>query len=408
MNYRTNPRNGDKLSILGFGCMRFTGDEMKSFVGKPNPQKAEKLIMSAIDKGVNFFDTAYIYSGSEEILGKTLKKHGVRKKVYITTKLPLIMCKSKSDLDKFFNRQLERLQTDYIDYYLFHMLSDTETWDKLCEWDIKSWIQEKKASGKIRQIGFSFHGFRDEFLALLDVYDWDIVLVQYNYSDENYQAGITGISKAASKGIPVMIMEPLLGGQLVKGLPQEAVSRFKKANPDLSPAAWALRWVWNKSEVTLLLSGMNDITQLEENIRIAEAATPNMLSQEEIETYQDVKRIFNESFKIQCTGCHYCMPCPFGVNIPVCFTAYNTYHSISKVTGTLQYSMSTLLSEKAGYASLCKKCGKCEPSCPQHIQIAKSLGDVEKDMETIRFKVMRLGVKLFKGTRRRNNDKGMA
>ena len=177
MQYRTNPRNGDKLSILGFGCMRFTGNEMRSFVGKPNPQKAEQLIKTAIDKGVNFFDTAYIYSGSEEVLGKTLEKHDIREKVYISTKLPLIMCKSKSDLDKFFNRQLERLQTDYIDYYLLHMMSDTETWDKLRSWAIESWIAEKKSSGKIRQIGFSFHGSRDEFLSLLDVYDWDIVLI---------------------------------------------------------------------------------------------------------------------------------------------------------------------------------------------------------------------------------------
>jgi len=380
--------------------MRFTGNELRSFIGKPNPQKAENLIISAIDKGVNFFDTAYIYSSSEELLGKILKKYDARKKVYISTKLPLLMCKSKSDLDKFFNRQLERLQTDYIDYYLFHILSDTETWDMLRRWDIESWIQEKKGSGQIRQIGFSFHGFRDEFLALIDVYDWDIVLVQYNYSDENYQAGITGINKAASKNIPVIIMEPLLGGQLATGLPQAAVSRFKKSNPDLTPAAWALRWVWNKPEVTMLLSGMNEIKQVDENVQIAESSTPNMLTQDEIETYQDVKKIFNESFKIHCTGCHYCMPCPYGVNIPVCFTAYNTYNSISKFTGALQYTMSTLLSEKAGYAGMCKKCGKCEPTCPQHIQIAKSLLEVEKQMEGAKFKMMRFGVKALKGKRK--------
>ena len=255
MKYRTNPKNGDNLSILGFGCMRFAGNSLsKSFMGKPDAQKSEDLIMSAIGKGVNYFDTAYVYSGSEEILGKTLTKYNLRKKVYIATKMPLIMCKSKSDLDKYFKRQLERLQTDYIDYYLFHMLSDTETWDKLCEWGVESWIQEKKSSGQIRQIGFSYHGSRDDFLTLLDVYDWDAVTIQYNYSDENYQAGITGLKKAASKGIAVMIMEPLLGGQLVTGLPPAAISRFKKANPDLSPAAWALRWIWNKPEVTLLLS----------------------------------------------------------------------------------------------------------------------------------------------------------
>jgi len=216
---------------------------------------------------------------------------------------------------------------------------------------IESWIREKKAAGQIKQIGFSYHGSRDEFLSLLDVYDWDFVLIQYNYSDENYQAGVTGLKKAAAKGIPVMIMEPLLGGQLATGLPQAAVSRFQKTNPDRTPAAWALRWVWDKPEVTLLLSGMNEMGQLEENIRIAETASPNMLSQGEMEAFQDVKKIFNESYKIHCTGCHYCMPCPHGVNIPVCFTAYNTYFSISKETASLQYSMSTLLSQKPGYAS---------------------------------------------------------
>jgi len=393
MKYRTNPKNGDKLSILGFGCMRFGGND--SFGGSFDEQKAENLIKTAIDQGVNYFDTAYIYSGSEEILGKTLSKYGLRETVYIATKLPLIFCKRKSDLDKYFNRQLERLQTNYIDYYLLHMLADTNTWDTLCGWGIESWIQEKKASGQIRQMGFSFHGSRDEFLALLDVYDWDLVLIQYNYSDENYQTGVTGLNKAASKGIPVMIMEPLLGGQLVTGLPQAAVSRFKITNPDLSPAAWALRWVWNKPEVTLLLSGMNDIKQLEENIQIAKTATPNMLSQEELETFQDVKKIFADSYKIPCTGCHYCMPCPYGVNIPVCFTAYNTYHAINKNTGALQYSMSTMMSAKPGYASLCKKCGKCEANCPQHIKIGESLSEVEKKMENVKFKVMRFGMKIF-------------
>jgi len=399
MNYRTNPKNGDKLSILGYGCMRFGGDELKSFTGRANKHKAEKLIVTAIEKGVNFFDTAYIYQGSEELLGKILAKHGLREKVYIATKIPVILCRSKTDFDKFFNRQLERLQTDYIDYYLFHMLSDTKTWDKFCEWGIETWIQEKKATGKIKQIGFSYHGPRDEFLSLLDAYDWDNVLLQYNYSDENYQAGTTGLKKAASKGIAVMIMEPLLGGRLATGLPKAAVSRFNEANPEMTPAQWALKWVWDKPEVTVVLSGMNEMKQLEENIKIAETSLPNILTQEEINVYQDVKEIIKESYKINCTGCHYCMPCPQGVNIPVCFTAYNTHFGISKTTAMLQYSMSTILSQKPSYASLCKNCGKCEPHCPQHIPIAKSLSEVAKKMEKPMFKLMSFGTKLF--TRKR-------
>jgi len=401
MNYRTNPKNGDKLSILGFGCMRFAGNDLRSFAGKIDKRNGEKMILASIEKGVNFFDTAYIYKGSEELLGKTLAKHNLREKVYISTKLPLILCKSKSDFDKFFNRQLERLQTNYIDYYMLHLLSDTITWEKLREWGIESWIQEKKSSGQIRQIGFSYHGPRDEFSALLEVYDWDMVLIQYNYSDENYQAGITGLKKAASKGIPVMIMEPLLGGRLATGLPQAAVSRFKKANPNMSPAEWALKWIWNKHEVTLLLSGMNEMKQLNENVETADISTPNILTQEEINVFQDVKNIISESYKINCTGCHYCTPCPHGVNIPVCFTAYNTYFAISKLTAMMQYSMSTLLSQKPSYASLCKNCGKCEPLCPQHISIAKSLSEVAKKMETFKFKLMRFGLKIFMRKKRK-------
>ena len=395
MNYRANPKNRDKLSILGFGCMRFAGNELKSFTGRTDKRKAEKLIITAIEQGVNFFDTAYIYQGSEELLGNTLAKHGLREKVYIATKMPLMLCRSKTDFDKFFNRQLERLQTSYIDYYLLHMLSDTMTWDKLREWGIESWIQEKKASGKIKQIGFSYHGPRDEFLALLEVHDWDIVLIQCNYSDENYQAGITGLKKAASKGIPVMIMEPLLGGRLATGLPKAAVSRFREANPDMTPAQWALKWLWDKPEVTVVLSGMNEMKQLDENIEAAESSLPNTLTQEEINVIQDVKEIIKESYKINCTGCHYCMPCPHGVNIPACFTAYNTHFAISKVIAMLQYSMSTILSQKPSYAGLCKNCGVCEPHCPQHISIAKSLKEVQKTMETFKFKLMRFFTRIF-------------
>lgn len=392
MQYRIDPKTGNKLSILGFGCMRFSRNLTSIDI-----KKAENLIKTAIEKGVNYFDTAYIYPGSEEVLGKVLAKYDLRKKVYIATKLPLILCRSKSDLDKYFNIQLQRLQTDYIDYYLLHMLPDTDLWNKLCEWGIESWIKEKKASGQIKQIGFSFHGTRGEFLSLIDAYDWDFCLIQYNYSDENYQAGVTGLKKAASKGLPVMIMEPLLGGKLANSLPPEAVSLFKKANPNVSPVSWALRWLWNQPEVTVILSGMNDIKQLEENIEIAENAVPNMLSQEEIETIHGVKDIFNSSYKVHCTGCHYCTPCPHGVNIPACFSAYNAYYAIGKSTGLIQYITSTVLSSKPGYASLCKKCGKCEKHCPQNIQIISSLEEVQKKMENILFILTRFVARNFMG-----------
>jgi len=396
VNYRINPKNGDKLSILGFGCMRFANSLAGSFgIGGFDTKKAESLIKAAVEKGINYFDTAYLYAGTEEVLGKTLKKYDMRKQVYIATKLPVIMCRNKSDLDKYFNRQLERLQTDYIDYYLFHMLSDIATWEKFLGWGVEEWIQEKKEAGQIKQIGFSFHGSQGEFLSLLDAYNWDFVQIQYNYSDENFQAGVTGLKKAASKGMPVIIMEPLLGGKLATELPQSAIERFKEANPALSPVEWALRWLWNQPEVTVVLSGMNQMEQLEENLMTAEHSAPNVLSQQELEVYGEVRKIFSDSNKIPCTGCHYCTPCPHGVDIPSCFSAYNTYCSISKNQGTIQYSMGTLLSGTPSYAGLCKKCGKCERHCPQNISIIQSLDEVKKNMEGFGFSAMRVFAKLF-------------
>lgn len=205
-----------------------------------------------------------------------------------------------------------------------------DTWEKMCGWNVKEWIAKKKASGQIRQIGFSFHGQQDTFLKLLDAYDWDFVQIQYNYSDENFQAGTTGLKAASKKGIPVMIMEPLLGGRLATGLPERAVKRFKEEKKNISPAAWGLNWVWNHPEVTVVLSGMNEIEQLEDNITAANAAEANSLTEQEHQAIDDVRKIFKESYKIHCTGCHYCMPCPAGVNIPGCFSAYNTYHFNSK------------------------------------------------------------------------------
>ncbi len=396
MKYRVNPKNGDQLSVLGYGCMRFGGDSITtSFTGRFDAKKAEQLIVSAVEKGINYFDTAYVYAGSEEVLGNTLKKHHLREQVYIATKMPLIMCRKAEDLDKFFEAHLKRLQTDYIDYYLLHMLTDMKTWTTLQQWGIEEWVEKKKASGQIRNLGFSFHGAQDEFLALIDAYDWDFCQIQYNYSDENYQAGVTGLKKAAAKGMPVMIMEPLLGGKLAKNLPEKAEERFRRANPDLSPAAWGFRWLYNQPEVTVVLSGMNEMDQLEDNAAIADTAAPGMLTKEDLDAIADVKEVFNTSYKVHCTGCHYCMPCPAGVNIPACFTAYNTRYSLSKSQGWLQYCMSTMMNDKPSYASLCKQCGKCESHCPQNLPIRKHLQEVSKEFEDVRFKLMKRIVPMF-------------
>jgi len=396
MQYRIDKKSGNKLSVLGFGCMRFpkniTGFDMR---------KTEEMLMRSIEGGVNYFDTAWIYPGSEEAVGTVFERNHAREKVFIATKLPLVFVKGPADFDKYLEQSLSRLKTTYIDYYLMHMITDSDMWTKLKGWGIEDWILRKKKEQKIRQIGFSYHGSRSEFLKVLDDYDWEMCLIQYNYSDENFQAGVTGLKKAAEK-MPVMIMEPLLGGKLATGLPKDAVEIFKQANPDLSPAAWGLNWVWNQEEVTLLLSGMGDMAQLEENLRLADKVKPGMLGETELDTYRKALEAINRACKIRCTGCNYCMPCPKGVNIPACFTAYNTVYSMGYVAGMHQFVTSTgLMSERSASPSLCVKCGICESHCPQRLPIIEHLAQVNRRMEPFWVKFIGSCARGFLGKKRK-------
>jgi predicted aldo/keto reductase-like oxidoreductase len=382
MQYREDKVSGNKLSILGLGCMRFSHDMAET----------ERMILAAIDGGVNYFDTAYGYPGSEETLGKILEKHKKRESIFIATKLPLIICKGPEDFDRFFDKELERLKTNYIDYYLMHMITDFAQWETFCGWGIEQWIADKKRVGKIRQIGFSFHGSCGEFLKILDAYKWEFCQIQYNYSNENYQAGKEGLKAAARKGIPVMIMEPLLGGKLAIGLPPEANTLFAKTNPSLSPAARAFFWLWNQGEVTCVLSGTNTTVQIEENIRTACSAY--FLSEAELAVYAEVVAIFNKAYKIHCTGCNYCMPCPKGINIPGCFAAYNTSFVQGFTTGMQQFLTSTaVMGKNPSSPRLCVKCGKCEKHCPQHLPIRNALKKVSARMEPL---LIRIGISLVR------------
>jgi predicted aldo/keto reductase-like oxidoreductase len=364
-------------------------------------RKTEEMFMRSIEGGVNYFDTAWIYPGSEETIGTIFERSHAREKIFIASKLPLVFVKSPADLDKYLDQSLSRLKTNYIDYYLLHMITDLDMWVKLKGLGIEDWILRKKKEGKIRQIGYSYHGGRNEFLKVLDDYDWEMCLIQYNYSDENFQAGVTGLKKAAER-MPVMIMEPLLGGKLATGLPKEAVEIFKKAKPDLSPAAWGLNWVWNQEEVTLLLSGMSDIAQLEENLRLADKTRPGMLGEAEFDTYRRALEVINRSCKIRCTGCNYCMPCPKGVNIPGCFAAYNAVYSMGYVAGMHQYVTSTgLVVEKSASPSLCVKCGVCESHCPQKLPIIEYLAQVRRRMEPFWVKFIGVCARAFFGNKRK-------
>ncbi len=381
MQYRLD-KYANKISILGYGCMRFTQS-----VGGVNIQKAEEEIMRAYERGVNYYDTAYIYPGSEAALGEILEKNNIRDKVYIATKLPHYLIKNAESLEKYFKEQLRRLRTDHIDYYLMHMLTDVKTWERLKELGIEKWLEDKKASGEIRQVGFSYHGNSDMFIKLIDSYEWDFCQVQYNYLDEHSQAGVTGVKYASQKGLPIIIMEPLRGGRLANNLPQEAVNEFKKFDSNCSPAEWSFRWLWNQEEITCVLSGMNSIEMIEENTRSADEANANEFSKNEFDLISRVVKIINSKMKVGCTGCRYCMPCPQGVDIPGIFSAYNRRYSDGKFKGLADYVMCTTIRKDSTSASNCIKCGKCEKHCPQHIEIRTQLENAKKEFEGIAFKV---------------------
>ena len=389
MKYRKD-KYGNEVSVLGYGCMRFTSKGMKL-----DYKKAEKEIMKAYKGGVNYFDTAYVYQGSEELLGRVLDENKIRDKVNIATKLPHYLIKTLDDIENKFNEELKRLRTDHIDYYLMHMLTDVKSWERLQELGIDKWIKEKKKSGAIREIGFSYHGNSDMFCKLIDSYDWDFCMIQYNYLDENSQAGKTGLHYAASKGIPVNIMEPLRGGRLVNQLPDKAKKLFEKYEKKMTPAEWSFRWLWNQKEVMCVLSGMNSIEMVKENLTFADKAEIGEFTEEDHELLKEVVKAINEKMKVPCTGCRYCMPCPRKVDIPGTFSAYNKYYTDSKFVALKEYLMCTALRKDATSASNCVECGKCEQHCPQGIKIRQELKNARKKLESPIYKVAKKVAQTF-------------
>ncbi|MDP4120641.1 MAG: aldo/keto reductase, partial [Bacillota bacterium] len=328
------------------------------------------------------------------VLGKILS-NGYRERIKLATKMPPYLIKKREDFDKIFNAQLQRLQTDYIDYYFMHMLTDVKVWNRLVDLGVLDWIAEKKKSGQIKNIGFSYHGGKQEFVKLVDIYDWEFCMIQYNYLDENKQAGKSGLKYAASKGLPVFIMEPLRGGRLVNSLPKEAYKVWEQADVKRSPAEWAFRWLWNQPEVTVVLSGMNSMEMLDENIRVASEAQANEFTEKELDLFSKLQEILEKTIKVPCTGCNYCMPCPFGVDIPTCFALYNDREITGKMPSFIKYLMQTSMRVKSSNASLCKKCGKCETHCPQKIQIRNELQNVSKTLEGFLYKPARFTIKTF-------------
>ena len=375
MQYRKD-KNGNEISIIGYGCMRFTQKN-----GKIDIDKTEKEIMEGISRGINYFDTAYIYPGSEDALGRILEKNGARDKVNIATKLPHYLMKNLDSVEKCFNEELKRLRTDHIDYYLMHMLTDLPTWNRLLDIGIAQWIENKKSCGAIKNIGFSYHGNADMFCKLVDAYDWDFCQIQYNYYDETSQVGKDGLEHAHAKNLPVIIMEPLRGGRLVNALPQSAKNLFADYPVKKSPAEWAFDWLWNQPAVTCVLSGMNSLEMVAENADAADRAREGMLSAEDLAMIGNVVKEIRFHLAVGCTGCRYCMPCPQKVDIPGTFFAYNLLKNEGFLAAERTFFMTTALRHDPTFPSNCIGCGKCEKHCPQHIEIRKKLKEAEKSLE---------------------------
>ncbi len=383
MQYRKD-KHGDKLSVLGYGCMRFS--KKGSRIDIP---KTEKELLRACKAGVNYFDTAYIYGGSEAAVGEIFERHGLRKKVKIATKLPQYLITGRQQLDKYFNEELSRLRTGYIDYYLMHHLTDIAMWEKLKNVGIIDWIKEKKKSGQIRNIGFSYHGNTENFLKILNDYDWDICQIQYNYFDEYSQAGVEGLRAAAAKGIPVVIMEPLRGGKLVNMLPERALRIMEKSGRGWSPAEWSFRWLFDQPEVTVVLSGMNSAAMVKENCRTASEAGAGQFTKRDRAVLAAVTKAIRAKEKVGCTGCRYCMPCPKGVDIPGTFRCYNAMFIESKSQGRFQYAQTVGLTKEPAFATQCIGCGKCERHCPQSLPIREKLKEADKALRPLPY---RLGI----------------
>lgn len=380
MLYRKFGKTNEDVSLLGFGCMRLP------VIGGVSTQidddKAIAMVRHAIDQGVNYIDTAYPYHGSgsgkggesEPFVARALKD-GYREKVNIATKLPSWLCHSQADMERLLNAQLERLETETIDFYLVHALNKT-TWDKLSGLGIGAFLDKAIESGKIRYAGFSFHDNEDTFMEIVDGYDWSFCQIQYNYLDEHYQAGKKGLEYAAEKGLGIAIMEPLRGGSLAQEMPDEIKEAWGRAPIERTPVEWALRWVMNHPEVSVVLSGMSEMAHVTENIKTASEGAAHSLTPQELELVDYAKEIFNSKMKIDCTGCRYCMPCPVGVDIPQNFGLYNNAYLFDSL-GIFQMRYRMFLPDESKAAN-CIECGQCESHCPQHIAIRDELKNVAR------------------------------
>ncbi len=386
MQYRRFPKIQDKpVSALGFGMMRLPLSSVDTELGKANENPnididaTRILIEEAYNQGINYFDTAYFYHGgnSEKVLGSLLRELGIREKVYIADKMPVTLIKEEADIERIFNEQLERLGTDYIDFYLLHGLND-KSWESAKEFKTLQFLSSMKRQGKIKHLGFSFHHEYETFCEIIDSFPWDFCQIQYNYLDEDYQAGRKGLDYAMKNEIGVIVMEPLRGGMLAN-VPMPVIDIFSKANKPRTAYEWAFRWVWDHQGVICALSGMNHVNQILENSAIATSGKANSLPSSQVKIIEEARDWLKKSMKVPCTGCGYCTPCPKGVAIPQIFSEWNRLSRIGaletgKDSDGKVHSVEYMKLKADGNGSdACVSCGICVKKCPQNINIPKAL-----------------------------------
>lgn len=388
MQYRELGKTGKNVSVLGFGCMRLPT------MGAPDridETATARLLHEAIEAGVNYIDTAWFYHSavamagageSEPFVGRALSgspKNDWRQRVYLATKLPQQLIKTREEMDSFLARQLERLQTDHIDFYLVHGLNG-DSWNRMRDLGVREFLDKARTRGLIRHAAFSFHGKKEDFPRIIDEYDaWAFGQLQYNYIDTDYQAGISGLRYAAGKGLGVVVMEPLKGGLLANKMPSEMQAVFSARPEGWSPAEWGLRYVWNEPGVSLLLSGMGDESQLRENLRVADSARPGEMKPELLGVYESARKALASNTKANCTACRYCQPCPFGVQIPESLAALNAASAWHSKDAWL-----TGWSQVKGRPDACTECGQCEEACPQELPIRKLLKETSATFTSLR------------------------
>ncbi|MGD0801649.1 MAG: aldo/keto reductase [Terracidiphilus sp.] len=375
MQYRSFGTLDWKASALGFGCMRFPtldGDRLSPNIDE---DEAIRMVRHAIDNGVNYLDTAYPYHGgqSEIVVGKALR-NGYREKVKLATKLPVWMVESGADFDRILDEQLTKLQTDHIDFYLLHALSGTRWHEIVLKHDLLARAEKALADGRIRHLGFSFHDEHESFVEILNGSDlWSFCQIQYNYMDTETQAGIRGLKQAAGKGLAVVVMEPLMGGRLADP-PKDVVEAIRGFPTRRTPVEWALDWLWDQQEVSVILSGMSTMSQVEENLRYANDSRIGAFNYADQALIAEVRKIYHSRIAIPCSNCSYCMPCANGVNIPANFDFYNYAHLYDDVGGA-RFKYQVFLTEEQR-SGACIACGICEGLCPQRIAISDQMAKV--------------------------------